>query len=222
MKNCFIKQFILIVFISCFISCQIDEEIETPKNHFPFSESEMITQNSIGTLLEYAIFDTSNIEFVENIICDTLKSKENYVFSKIELETNDSTFFFYSYKKREYPRTDYIGMIYLDIDKPDTISMYSYDWKYHIDDFEQIMKEIAERNNCSEKDVLQHRKMGNYFIPKIYFFIDFNSMDCSTNFLRKVVRIEKKINSLFKNYIQSKFKDEIILVKPYIELRLKE
>ncbi len=174
-----------------------------------------------GILLEYSIFDTTKIEFVKNILCDTLNDNQDIVFEKQAVIINDSTYYFYTLRKRMYVEFDYIGMLYFDAENLDTFSMYTYDWKFTIDDFDSAVKAIYESNQFSKEELFKRKKIGNYYVPDIFFNIEVNSMKCESGFLEKVVQADRKINLLLKNYVQKEFPDENILVKPRITIQLK-
>lgn len=112
MNSQLIKILIFITFTSMTISC-VDKKSDMTKT-FPFSEKDMMVNNGmIGALLEYAIFDSTKIEFVKENICDSISNKNDFVFSKIETIINDSSFFFYHYHQNEHITFDYFGVIYL-------------------------------------------------------------------------------------------------------------
>ena len=56
---------VVVVVISC---CQSNVEYV---EKFPFNEEELIEKN-FGVLLEYAIFDSTKIDFVKSILCDSI------------------------------------------------------------------------------------------------------------------------------------------------------
>ncbi len=217
MKFSLIKITVLVICLSCLSSCK-EKKLDGEDNGFPLSETELINSKEIGSMLEYAIFDTTKIDFVNNIICDTPRIKSGFVFSKLEAHIYDSSYFFFYYHEDRHIDFDYIGMIYLDLENPDTICLYSYDWKYHINDFEQIIIEISDYNKCSVMEIIKHRKVGRYYVPNLYFNFNLNSLECSNGFVKKVIEIDRKVNSIMDKYIKSEFPNEEILIKPNIQL----
>ena len=86
MKNIHQRLFVIISFIIYLNSCT-----DVKVKHFPFSEDEMVEYNLYGALLEYAIHDSSKIDFVESIICDSIRKNQKLVFSKTKTIINDSS-----------------------------------------------------------------------------------------------------------------------------------
>lgn len=216
-----ISALILIAFITIINSC--NDWVVITENHFPVSESEMLRNPiMIGTLLEYAIYDTSKIEFVKSIVCDSLQEKKDYTFFKVEAIINDSSYHFFYFQEREYHESDYIGILYIDIDNLDSISMYSKEYKFHIKEFEKIVEQITYHEKCSISEIFKYRKIGSYYIPRIYFIVEFNSMSCSDGFIEKVIKVNSRINSLLSTYFKEKFPTEEILISPEMEFVLKQ
>jgi len=211
----------IVVFVICLIglsSCKENKLGGSDSVGFPLNETQMVKSKEIGTMLEYAIFDSTKIDFVTNIICDTFSIKDGFVFSKIEAIIYDSSYFFFYYHEWEDINFDYIGMIYLDLENPDTICLYSYKWKYSINDFGQIIKEISDHNQCSVMELIKDRKVGRYYVPKIVFIVNLNSSECSSGFVKQAIETDRIVNSLLDKYIKSEFPDEKILIKPNIEI----
>ncbi len=198
-------------------SCNNKKEKADQRNTFLLSETEMIEMNDPGVLLEYAIYDTSKVEFVKSIICDTLSFGKDYVFRKVETTINDSSYFLYDFQQKEYINVDYVGMIYFDAGDLDTFAFYTDDRKYPVKDFGKVLKEICDYNKCSLEELIKYRKVGEYYIPNIYVYVEFNSMSCDSGFIEKAVIIDHKISSLFSEFIRKELPDDTLLIKPYIE-----
>lgn len=201
-------------------SCNNKKENSNQINTFPFTEAEMIEMNDPGLLLEYAIYDTSKIDFVKNLICETLKQERDIVFRKSKVIINDNTYFHYIIEERMYVEFDYIGMIYFDANNLDTFSMYSCDWKYKTDNLDKAITEICENNKFSKRELIKHDKVSKFYIPKIYFHIEVNSMNCDCAFIEHVVHADRFIDSLLQAYVNKEFPDDKILVKPYTIIQL--
>ena len=65
------------------------------RNKFPFTEDEILQNEMYGTLLDYALFDTTKTEFVDDILCDTIIKNEHLVFSKNSTKIEDRSYFFF-------------------------------------------------------------------------------------------------------------------------------
>ena len=73
--------YFLIIFL--LIACKKKETA------FPLDQQTMIENKMYGSLLEYALYDTTKISLVDSILCDTLKKNNNLVFSKIETKIKE-------------------------------------------------------------------------------------------------------------------------------------
>ena len=209
------KIFILnIVFIvsSC---CQSNVEyVEL----FPLSEDELIEDN-FGVLLEYAIFDSTKIDFVKNILCDSICKNQNLTFRKIETVINDSSYFFFYCREREFERSDYIGVLYFDINNLDTICLYSHSFRYGINDIDKIIEKIADYNKTSIDETVKYWKIGNQYGPNFYCIVEFDLMKCENGFIEKVIMFNRTLNKLMDTYSEKKFPNEKVVIRPYIEIR---
>lgn len=204
---------LFITFVTSFISCKNE------KKKFPLSEATMIKHKMYGELLEYAIFDNSKIEFVENIICESLTKNKNFVFRKsFFIIENDSSNYFFTCMKKEYFKGDPFNMIYFDINQPDSIYNYSPDLKFSIYDINKMIDKISNRNNKTIEETLKHTRINNYFIPNFHITILFDSMDCNHKFVQKVIKINGWINLIMKSYSQTLFPNENVIFKPCIIL----
>jgi|SRR5690554_891172 len=203
-----------IVIFLLIVSCK-NEKIK-----FPFSEEQMVQNNMYGELLEYALYDTTRIDFVDSILCDTIRKNGDLIFSKVETEIDDISHYFFYLHEYEPIINDYIGMIYVDINKFDSIYMYCFDddFKYSTDDFIKVIQEIAEHNKSTIEETIKHRKINNKYIPNFYFVVMFDSSCCESGFVRKVVWINQQIKSLMNACSESIFKNEKVKIKPYIEI----
>ena len=83
--------------ISVILLTLVSSCTDSKTKHFPFSEAELTEYNMFGALLEYAIYDSTKIEFVEKAICDSIKKNQGLMFCKTEafiVRDNRSYFFF--------------------------------------------------------------------------------------------------------------------------------
>ena len=204
--------FLIILFFS--FSCKNVNE------KFPFNEEQMVQNKMYGELLEYALFDTTKIEFVQSLICDTLKKNENLIFSKIIKEIGDSSYFYFHMREYEPIINDYIGMIYIDINKFDSIYMYSFDlsFRYSINEFDKVIEEIAEHNKSTVEETIKHRKINNQYIPHFYFVVMTDYSDCENGLIEKIIQINNQIDTLMDLCSMKIFKNEKIVIRPYIEI----
>jgi len=214
MKNLLLR---LIVFI--FFAIHLNSCTDAQK-YFPFSEDEMVKNNMFGALLEYAIYDRSKIDFVEGVICDSIRKNQDLVFSKTEAIIYDSSYYFFDCHEREYVINDYIGIIYFDIKNPDSLFYYCEDFKYSIEDLDSVIDEIAKHNKSSIEKTIKYRSINDQYVPNFYFIVEFHSMDCNDGFVKKTIQFQDKINGLMDLYSERKFKNSQIKIRPYIEIRI--
>ena len=215
MKTPNTKYLIGIVLILLLHSCSSKKQIE-----FLISESEMIRNNKFGLLLEYAIWDNTKIELVNKIICDSVEPYKEFSFGKTEILIKDSSYYFFDFYETKYFINDYIGVIYLDINEPDSVFYYCEDFKYHINDFDLIVNEIVNHNNSTIEKTLKYRKVGSKYVPHFYFIVSFHTMDCADKFIETSIEYYKKINGILDKFIERNFGSEIIDVEPFIEIRI--
>lgn len=209
------KYILFIIVTLTIVAC----ENETKK--FPFSEEEMVQNKMYGILLDYTLFDTTKTDFVDDILCDTITKNENLIFSKIITEIEDSSYFFFHMYEYEPIINDYIGMLYVDIDRFDSIYMYGYydDFRYSTNDFIKLIKEIATHNKSTVEETIKHRKVNNSYIPHFYFVVRTNYSDCENGFTKQVIWITKQINNLMNDCVIKILKNENIEITPYIEFQ---
>lgn len=200
---------ILFIIVSC----------RNEKNNFPFDEEQMVKNKMYGELLEYALYDTTKQDFVNSILCDTLKKNSDLIFTKIETIIDDSSYYFFHLHEYEPIINDYIGMIYIDINKFDSIYMYSFDesFKYSTNEFIKVIEEIAKHNKSTVEETIKHRKVGNRFIPNFYFVVMIDTAYFEGDFVGKVIRINQQINSLMSS-CSDMFENEKVIIEPYIEI----
>ena len=205
-------QFLIILFLT--VSCKNENE------KFPFSEDAMVQSKMYGMLLEYALFDTTKIEFVNTILCDTLKKNDELIFSKIETKIDDSSYFYFHLCEYEPIINDYIGMIYVDINKFDSIYMYCFDYnlKYSTNEFIKVIEDIAEHNKSTVEETIKHRKINNNYVPHFYFVVMTDYSDYESGFVEKVIRINKQINALMGECSLKVFGNEKVAIIPFIEI----
>jgi len=216
LKSTLLSIFARATIILILISCQTNKlEI------FPYTEKQMVENSLFGTLLEYAIFDSTKCEFVKTIICDSLKKEYDFVFSKMHVEINDTSYhqFIGPYEEDWNVIYDYYGVIYIDINRRDSFCVYNYDLVYGFDDLDLIIEKIASRYNKSPIEILKNRKVGNAYIPEIYFVVETATMNCEEGFVEKVISVNKFINDLMNSYSSRKLPMEEIRITPYIKIR---
>ena len=213
-RNNKMRHIISIIILFLIVSCK-NENIK-----FPFNEKELIQNKMYGELLEYAMYNTTKIDFVNSILCDTLKNNSDLIFSKIESRINDSTYYFFHLHEYEPIINDYIGMIYIDINKFDSIHMYSFDnnFKYSSNEFIKVILEIAEHNKSTVEKTMKHRKINNKFIPNFYFVVMVDFATCDDEFVRRFIHVNKQINSMMTSCSKKIFKNEKVEIEPYIEI----
>ena len=204
--------YIIILFI--IVSCRNEDK------RFPFEVEQLVQNKMYGILLEYALYDTTKIDFVNSILCDTLKKNRDLIFTKIETKINDSSYYFFHLHEFEPITNDYIGMIYVDINKFDSIYMYSFDesLKYSTNEFIKVIQEIAKHNNSTVEKTIKHCNINNRFIPNFYFIVMIDSNCYNGDFVSKVKQINQQINSLMSSCSDRVFKNEKVKIEPYIEL----
>ncbi len=215
------KQNILLIIVSV---CAFVFSCQTPSQEkFPFSEKQMLENKDCGILLEYAIYDSKNIEFVKTNICDILKQEKELCFSKIRMEINDTLYYYFSgpYEEDWNVINDYYGVFYFDINKCDSFYVYNFESKYSINDFDLIIDKLASKYEKAPLEILTNRKVGNTFTPSVYFIIDTKSMNCEESFVENVIEVNRFINNLMNSYAKRKFPKEELKLSPYIKIRKK-
>jgi len=215
MKNIHHILFAIIPFLVSLNSCT-----DSKTKHFPFSEAELTEYNIFGALLEYAIYDSSKIDFAEKAICDSIKKNQELVFCKIEAIIEDSSYHFFNWREREYHHSDYIGIIYFDITNPDSLFYYSESFKHSIEELDYVVDEIVKHNNSTIEKTIKHHRINNQYIPHFYFIVDLDTMDCNDGFVKKAISWHNKINGLMDSYSERHFKNKEIKIRPYIEIRV--
>ncbi len=197
-------------------SCQTE-----PKEKFPFSEKEMAEGLNIGTLLEYAIYDSTKVEFVKSTIGDSLRKGIDLYFKKIFVEINDTIFHHFAgpFIENWNVVSHYLGVVYLDIDRRDSCYLYDPTLVYGLNELDLIMESIAERYNKTPVEILKDNKVGNAYVPKIYFVVNTESMDCRDGFVEKTINIDKFIKDLMREYVERSFPEEEIRISPFIKIR---
>ena len=111
-------------------------------------------------------------------------------------------------------------MLYVDINKFDSIYMYCFDYRfrYSTNEFIKVIEEIAEHNKSTVEETIKHRKINNKYIPHFYFVVMTDYSDCESGFIEKVNRINKQINTLMDICSMKIFKKERVVITPYIEI----
>jgi len=215
MKN---LSFIVVLLLIC--SCN-KSNVE-----FPFTEEQMVGNKMYGELLEYALFDTTKVDFVNALLCDTLKKNENLIFKKIITEIGDSSYFFFQLQEYRPVINDYIGMLYVDINNFDSIYRYSFtsDSRYSTKEFIKVIDYIAELNQSTIEETIKHEKVNNKYIPHFYFVVMADYSDCESGFVEKVMQINRQINALMEECSEQIFKNEKVEIVPSVEItnRFKE
>ncbi len=209
----------LIIFVSVFLclnSCQINH-----KEKFPFSEQEMSEEMNYGTLLEYAIYDTTKIELVKSMIGDRLKSGEDFLFRKIFVEVNDIIYHYFAgpFIEDYSVESHYLGVVYLEINRRDSCYLFDPKLVYGLNEFDLIVEKVAERYNKTPVEILMDKKMDNVYIPKIYFIVKTKSMDCQDGFVEKIIKVDRFIKDLLREYVKRNFPEKEIRISPFIEVR---
>lgn len=204
--------YILILFL--ITSCKNED------SKFPIDEQLMVENKMYGELLEFALYDSTNIDFVNSLLCDTLRKNSDLIFSKIETEINDSLFYFFHMHEYEPVINDYIGMIYVDINQFDSIYMYSFDssFRYSTNEFMKVIKEISDHNKKTKEETIKHRKFKDSFIPHFYFVVMIDTALCKNGFIRKFMRVSEQIDTMLNSCSEEIFKNEKIKIEPYIEI----
>ncbi len=190
------------------------------ENKFPFDEEQMVKEKLYGELLEYALFDSTKIDFVDSLLCDTLRKNEDLILSKIQTVINDSSYYFFHLHEYEPIINDYIGMIYMDINRFDSIYMYAFDnnLKYSTDEFLKVIEAISDHNKTTIEETIKYRKIKNSFIPNFYFVVMIDTVLCESGFVRKFKQINKQIDTMLNSCGEHIFKNEKINIDPYIEI----
>jgi len=194
---------------------------------FPFSEDELIEEN-FGILLEYAIFDSTKIDFVKRLICDSISRNKYLKFAKMELEINDSSYFFFICREdKDLRRSDYPGILWIDINNLDSLTN-NFGYRYGINDIDIIIEELVEFNKTkissidatSTDKIVKQWKIGNVFIPYLVYIVYFDSFNCEDGFVEKVILFNKTINNVMDSYSEKKFPNEKIIIRPQIEIEI--
>jgi hypothetical protein len=219
MKNTHQILFVVVLFLASLNSCT-----DSKTKCFPFSESELTENNMFGALLEYAIYDSSKIEFVEKAICDSIKKNQELMFCKTDAsivrENSFNSYFFFDCNEAVISRNDYIGFIYFNISKPDSLILYCDKFRYSTEDIDYVVDEIVKANNSTIEETVKHHKFNDQYVPNFYFTVFFGTMDCNDGFVKKAVSWHNKINGLMDSYSERHFKNEKIKIRPYIEIRV--
>ena len=166
---------------------------------FPLSENELIEEN-FGVLLEYAIFDSTKINFVKSLICDSISKSKYLMFRKMELDINDSSYFFLTcLDDWDLMHNDYPGLLWLDINNLDSLTN-NFGYRYSIYDIDKIIEELVEFNKTSIDEVVKQWKIGNVYIPYLVYIVIFDSFNCEDGFVEKVVLFNKTISKVMNSY----------------------
>ena len=216
MKRLIIMIIAVVVAVSC---CQSNVEYV---EQFPFSEEDLIEKN-LGVLLEYAIFDSTKIDFVKSILCDSICKNQNLTFCKTETVINNCSYFFFDCRMQEVRRSDYPGILWLDINNMDSLRN-NFGVRYGINDIDIIIEELAEFNKTSIDEVIKsvfikQCEIGNVYIPYLIYIVSFDSFNCEDGFVEKVILVNKTINKVMDAYSEKKFPNEKIIIRPLIEIR---
>jgi len=196
---------------------------------FPFSEDELIEEN-FGILLEYAIFDSTKIDFVKNLICDSVSKNKYLIFEKMELNINDSSYFFFiCHENKDLRRSDYPGILWVDINNLDSLRN-NFGYQYGINDIDIIIEELVEFNKTrfsiidatSIEKLVKQWKVGNVYIPYLIYIVyfDFHSFTCEGGFVEKVILFNATINKVMDTYSKKQFPNEKIIIRPQIEIQI--
>ena len=196
---------------------------------FPYSENELIEEN-FGILLEYAIFDSTKIDFVKSLICDSISKNKHLMFTKMELDIKDSSYFFFICREdKDWRRSDYPGILWVDINNLDSLSN-NFGYRYGINDIDIIIEELVEFNKTSISSIdatsieklVKQWKIGNVFIPYLVYIVyfDFNSFTCEGGFVEKVLLFNKTINKVMDTYSEKQFPNEKIIIRLQIEIEI--
>ena len=208
------KKTLLILTAMTFIMCSCNQNKVKHIEQFPLSE-ELIGKN-IGLLLEYAIFDSTKIDFVKSLICDSIR--ENFVLTKSEWIINDSSYFFFDYYEKEIWHSDLPGILWFDINNLDSLRN-NYGRRYGINDMDRIIEKIAEFDKTSIDEVVKYRKVDNVYIPQhLLCIVFFDSFNCEDGFVEKVVLLNKTINEVMDSYSEKKFPNEKIIIRPQLKI----
>ena len=185
---------------------------------FPLSEEELIEEN-FGVLLEYAIFDSTKIDFIKSLICDSISKNKYLIFEKMEVVINDSSYFFFICSKNQDLRhSDYPGILWIDINNLDSLNN-NFSYRYGINDIDTIIEELAEFNKTSIDEVVKSWKIGNVYIPYLLYIVHFDSFNCEDGFVEKVILFNKTINKVMDSYSEKIFPNEKIIIRPQIEIQ---
>ena len=180
----------------------------------------MVENKMYGELLEFALHDSTKIDFVDSLLCDTLKKNSALIFSKIETEINDSLYFFFHMHEYEPVINDYVGIIYVEINQFDSIYMYSFDssFRYSTSEFMKVIEEISDHNKKTIEETIKYRKIKERFIPHFYFVVMIDTALCKRGFVREFMQINEQIDTMLNSCIKKIFKNEQIKIEPYIEI----
>ena len=222
------KSKIFILSIAFFVSSCCQSNVKYVER-FPFSEDELLEEN-FGILLEYAIFDSTKIDFVKNLICDSISKNKYLMFEKMEMEINDSSYFFFVCRgEKEIIRSSYPGALWIDINNLDSLRN-NFGYRYGINDIDIIIEELVEFNKTKISSIdatsidklVKQWKIGNVYIPYLLYIVhfDFHSFTCEGGFVEKVRLINKTINKVMDTYSERQFPNEKIIIRPQIEIKI--
>lgn len=212
----FLKNLILLFFLSgVIVSCNIEPE----QKPFYYTEKELIELNEPGLFLEYAMFDSANIDFVRHHICDTLQHFENMYFGSSWLvDFNNDTHYVLGAKERYEVCLSYSGVFYLNPKRPEIFSRYNFDWVYPIDSFHRAISDVIESENVTLDELLKYDKVGDSYISKILFVLCVDSYSCDSGFIETVISSCNIIDSVWCDYVKTIHPDLIDSVKPIIHI----
>lgn len=176
----------------------------------------MIKQD-FGLLIEYALYDKSNFEYVKSIICDSLSHNPNLFFVKMEHIKGMDTANLYVGIEEDGSITcrNWNNYIEINIENPTKCT-----WKgkeFDIGQIHSLFDSVSSLQNMSVREVIEFKKTGKYFTPKIDFRLQTESFNCNSDFLENLYNshniLEEELDKLSLRYYDRKD-----IIQPIIEI----
>lgn len=206
----------IILFSFIITSCNAPKE-HTVDNNFVIPFKTLIKSNDLGNLLEFALYDTTNINKVKEIICDSLNNIHDIYFIRIEKIYEQDTLFFL----QAYPHDGSIScadgtlLFYINLDSPEIIRWMGDD--YTFSNLNSLIDSISILKNTDKTTLIGKNKLQNFVIPRFAFVIKSKSFSCEYQFIEKIVSINSQIETQLAK-VSNELYSDTIKIRPKIEI----